>query len=195
MAAPLSFRSQLDNVVAAELDQFFTRTIKATLSRVDTAALTDGVAWTKVAYNANHFRTLFDPTVAAWTVEQADHTAFKYRVLGDMMWMQVRLDNTSLTGAGNTTLEVLVPGGYVGIEDSVPVGFVEWQDSGGVATSTTATSATPKAAIGVVRVGPAGVALRLTRNDPTSAPVPGVVWNPGANTFSLGFSACFQIKT
>ena len=65
-----------------------------------------GITQTR-AYNAGDFTATGGGT---WTVDSGDLTNFKYRVVGDTMWVNIGLASTSISGTVST-LTITIPGG------------------------------------------------------------------------------------
>lgn len=63
--------------------------------------------WSLVLYNAGNFTV---PT-GTWTVTSGNQTTYKYTLVGHTMFLELRLDGTTVTGTP-ASLRVAVPGGF-----------------------------------------------------------------------------------
>jgi hypothetical protein len=68
--------------------------------------------WVDVPYSAANFSS--SNGSATWTVASGDQVIYRYMVIGKLMWLQVVVKTTTLSGfASNDTLRFAIPGGYV----------------------------------------------------------------------------------
>lgn len=66
--------------------------------------------WIDVPYNSSHYTASGGMT---WTVDAADLITFSYMLWGKTMFVAGIWDSTTVAAPLSTTLQVLIPGGYV----------------------------------------------------------------------------------
>jgi len=64
-------------------------------------------AWTTPAFTAGDFT---GNGAMTWTVEAGDYTTLAYVIIGKMMTLSFRINDTTVGGTPNTNLQILIPG-------------------------------------------------------------------------------------
>lgn len=133
--------------------------------RARAAAMGD---WTAVSYSAGNFAGLGGGT---WTVDSGDQTTFSYALLGQTLFLAIKLDTTSISGTVSQ-VSITIPGGFKSAHD------VQWLvplDDNGTFTT------------GLAFVTAGGTAVKVQRLD-------GSNFAAATNTTYVRFSHGFEIQ-
>lgn len=135
---------------------------------VETVINAPGFAFSDIAYAAGNFTATAAMT---WTVDLADQTTFRMGQLGRMIWLNIRLQNTTVGGVvAGANLQILIPGGFTARNDTV---FPILVAPGGLAT---------EGAIGFIAAGSNQIlCLRYSTN-----------WVLGANNTTVQLDFLFE---
>ncbi len=138
------------------------------------STISEYVEWTSVAYSSGNFTS---SNVGAWTVDSGDQTVFKYKIVGRTMYLDIVLNNTSLSGVSNSLSIALPASKTAAVETRGHLAYVDANVAGNTIVDA------------FWDVQAAGTTIRLQRAGTSGTP-----WAVVTNQLTLYISAAFEIS-